>query len=199
MKAKNWLAINYFLQYAVQGVFFQYWLVYLTGVKKLSILEASGIFSMVYLARFLGGVFFASYLIRVFGMKKSYRIISIGGFLATLMYGFTDSKLSLIVVTFLIGITFFTLTPLTETTASIFLKEAGIDYGKVRVFGSFSFMLIGISVGAVLYYINNDFIYYAMVFLVGLYCVFICSKMPKLVDTIKVYGNENKEKNLFLG
>ena len=54
MSSKNWLSTNYFLQFAVNGIFLPFWILYLTGVKNLTVLEASSIFSMLYLARFLG-------------------------------------------------------------------------------------------------------------------------------------------------
>lgn len=191
MKSKNWLALNYFLQYAVQGIFFQFWLVYLTSIKMLTVLEASAVFSMVYLARFINGVFFSRLIIKKYGMFLSYRIVAITGFAAAALYYIAESKLSLIVVTFLFGLTFYTLTPLTETTASIFLKEENVQYGQVRVFGSFSFMFVGIVVGGVLGYISNSYIYFVLLFLVGLYVLFTYLPAPKLLKVID--AKENSE------
>lgn len=182
MKSQKWLSTNYFLQYMVQGVFFQYWLFYLTTVKGISVLDASIIFSMVYLARFISGVFLSSIIINNFGMLKSYRIIAILGMLSVLLYSLGESKLYLLIVTFLFGLTFFSLTPLTETTASIFLKKENVDYGKVRVFGSISFMLIGILVGGLLGYVNNIYIYHLLVFMVFMYLIFTFLPYPKILN-----------------
>lgn len=195
MNSKNWLATNYFLQYLVQGVFFQYWLVYLTSVKGISVFYASIVFSMVYLARFISGVFFSSALIQKFGMKTSYRIIAVSGFLSVQLYNFANTNLELLLVTFLFGLTYFSLTPLTETTSSIFLKEENIDYGQVRVFGSISFMLIGILLGGVIAYISKAYIFYTMATVVGIYMIFTFLKMPDLLD--KVTLNKEKNKNSY--
>lgn len=189
MEAKRWLSLNYFLQYAVQGVFFQYWLFYLTVVKNMSVLDASIAFSMVYLARFISGVFISPIIINKFGLHKSYKIISVSGLISALLYYFAENSLMLLIVTFLFGLTFFSLTPLTETTASLFLKKENIDYGKVRVFGSFSFMFIGIIIGGLISYINNEFIYYAMLLLVIIYVIFTYLPAPKLLKEINKIDN----------
>lgn len=179
MSSKNWLSLNYFLQFAVQGVFFQYWLIYLTTAKGFSVLEASSIFAMVYIGRFFGGVFLVTNLVKKFGMKISYRILSIGGFLSAVIYNFTDSNLALSIVTLLIGMTFFSLSPLTETAASIFLRKENLDYGKVRMFGSASYMLIGLIVGTILGYISKEYIYYIMLVLMIAHVLFVFKQLPK--------------------
>lgn len=192
MKAKNWLGLNYFLQYAVQGVFFQYWIIYLTTIKNLSVLEASAVFSMIYLARFISGIFVSTTLIKRFGLHMSYKIIGLSGFVIVLFYGFVDNKINLFLVTFLFGLTYFSLTPLTETTSSLFLKEGNVDYGKVRVFGSISFMTIGIIVGSVLGYISNNYIFYVLASLVFIYFMFTLMPTPDLLKNVDSYSNNSK-------
>ncbi|MBF0713899.1 MFS transporter [Gemella sp. GH3] len=199
MEAKKWLALNYFLQYAVQGVFFQYWIVYLTTIKDLSVLEASAVFSMIYLARFISGIFLSTALIKKFGLHLSYKIIGFSGFISVLMYGFVDNKINLFFVTFLFGITYFSLTPLTETTSSLFLKEGNVDYGQVRVFGSISFMIVGIIVGGVLGYISNSYIFYVLASLVFIYFIFTLIPAPYMLNTVDLYSGEvKKESKQFL-
>ncbi len=199
MKSKNWLSLNYFLQYAVQGVFFQYWMIYLTGIKKLTVLDASIVFSMVYLGRVISGVFFSSLIIKKFGMKNSFRIVAISGLCVSLLYLGTNDKLSLIIVTFLFGLTFFNLTPITETSSSLFLKFENIDYGRVRVYGSLSFMLIGMLVGGFISYISNIFILYTMILLVLIYVIFTFLPTPKLLTKIdKVDSNTKSNKKSFV-
>lgn len=199
MKSKNWLSLNYFLQYAVQGVFFQYWMIYLTGIKKLTVLDASIVFSMVYLGRVISGVFFSSLIIKKFGMKNSFRIVAISGLCVSLLYLGTNDKLSLTIVTFLFGLTFFNLTPITETSSSLFLKFENIDYGRVRVYGSLSFMLIGMLVGGFISYISNIFILYTMILLVLIYVIFTFLPTPKLLTKIdKVDSNTKSNKKSFV-
>ncbi|MDO4814082.1 MAG: MFS transporter [Gemella sp.] len=182
MSSKNWLSLNYFLQFAVQGVFFQYWLVYLTTAKGFSVLEASSIFAMVYIGRFLGGVVLVTKLVNKFGMNMSYKILSIAGLFSALLYNFTDSNLSLSIATLLIGMTFFSLSPLTETAASIFLRKENLDYGKVRMFGSASYMLTGLIVGTILAYISKEYIFYILIALILAHVVFIFRKFPSSLE-----------------
>lgn len=194
MKSSKWLSLNYFLQYAVQGVFFQFWMVYLTNVKGLTIFEASAVFSMSYLSRFISGIFISNKIIYKFGFDMSYKIISCSGFLVSLLYMFSDTKYMLLCVTFLFGLTYFSLTPLTETTSSIFLEEENIDYGKVRVFGSVSFMVSGIILGGLIGYISQSYIYYALLFFVFIYMCFTFLPSPKLLKLINLDGNVKKNK-----
>ncbi|MBF0710254.1 MULTISPECIES: MFS transporter [unclassified Gemella] len=182
MKSKKWLSLNYFLQFAVQGVFFQYWLVYLTVTKGFTVLEASSIFAMVYIGRFVGGVVLVTSLVNKFDMKISYRILSIGGLLSALLYNFTDSNLTLSIVTLFVGATFFSLSPLTETAASIFLRKENLDYGKVRMFGSASYMLTGLIVGTILAYISKEFIYYILIALIISHVIFVFIPLPKSLE-----------------
>lgn len=186
MKSKSWLSINYFLQFLVTGVFLPFWILYLTSVKNLSILEASSVFSMVYLARFLSGFVLSPLLIRKYSMSISVKIVSLLGAMFSIFYIFTDDKILLMIITFLFGITFFTLSPLTEGMASIFLKEENVDYGHVRLFGSLGYMFIGIILGSVIKYTGNITIEYTLVLFTIAYCIFFFFKQPSSVSKIKI-------------
>ena len=100
MSSKSWLSTNYFLQFAVNGVFLPFWILYLTSVKNLSVLEASSIFSMLYLARFLSGIFLSPYLLKRFSMNLSLKIAVISGVILAASYGFTPLMLIYIAMSF---------------------------------------------------------------------------------------------------
>lgn len=57
MSSKSWLSTNYFLQFAVNGVFLPFWILYLTSVKNLTVLEASSIFQCYILQGFKWYIF----------------------------------------------------------------------------------------------------------------------------------------------
>ena len=111
MSSKNWLSTNYFLQFAVNGVFLPFWILYLTGVKNLTVLEASTIFSMLYLARFLGGIFLNPYLLKRYNISLSLKISVIAGILLALSYGITNNKIILTLITFMFGLVYYTVAP----------------------------------------------------------------------------------------
>ena len=100
MSSKSWLSTNYFLQFAVNGIFLPFWILYLTSVKNLSVLEASSIFSMLYLARFLSGIFLSPYLLKRFSMNLSLKIAVISGVILAASYGFTPLMLIYIAMSF---------------------------------------------------------------------------------------------------
>ena len=171
MSSKNWLSTNYFLQFAVNGVFLPFWILYLTGVKNLTVLEASSIFSMLYLARFLGGIFLSPYLLKRYNISLSLKISVIAGILLALSYGITNNKIILTLITFMFGLVYYTVAPFIESLASLFLKEEGIDYGKARTWGSVSFTLVGIAAGGIIGYIGRTvlYTYYIISFICGFY------------------------------
>ena len=191
MSSKNWLSTNYFLQFAVNGVFLPFWILYLTGVKNLTVLEASSIFSMLYLARFLGGIFLSPYLLKRYNISLSLKISVIAGILLALSYGITNNKIILTLITFMFGLVYYTVAPFIESLASLFLKEEGIDYGKARTWGSVSFTLVGIAAGGIIGYVGCIALYYILIILLVLYVVFMFLPQPKLVRTLTVNKSDN--------
>ena len=195
MSSKTWLSTNYFLQFLVTGTFLPFWMVYLTSAKNLSVLEASSIFSMLYIARVISGIFLSPYLIKKYNIDITLKL-SVGiGLILAVSYGFTNEKIVLGLITFLFGMIYFMVSPLVEGLASLFLREENIDYGKARTYGSLGFTVIGIIIGGILGYVGNEALYYILIFLVALYLVFMFLPQPKLVKNLSFEeSNTKKEK-----
>lgn len=186
MSSKTWLSTNYFLQFLVTGTFLPFWIVYLTSVKNLSVLEASSIFSMLYIARVISGIFLSPYLIKKYNIDITLRL-SVGiGLILAVSYGFANEKIVLGLITFLFGMIYFMVSPLVEGLASLFLREENIDYGKARTYGSLGFTVIGIIIGGILGYVGNGSLYYILIFLVALYLVFMFLPQPKLIKNLNL-------------
>ena len=195
MSSKTWLSTNYFLQFLVTGTFLPFWMVYLTSVKNLSVLEASSIFSMLFIARVISGIFLSPYLIKKYNIDITLKL-SVGiGLILAVSYGFTNEKIVLGLITFLFGMIYFMVSPLVEGLASLFLREENIDYGKARTYGSLGFTVIGIIIGGILSYVGNEALYYILIFLVALYLVFMFLPQRKLVKNLSFEEPKtNKEK-----
>ena len=193
MSSKTWLSTNYFLQFLVTGAFLPFWMVYLTSVKNLSVLEASSIFSMLYIARVISGIFLSPYLIKKYNIDITLKL-SVGiGLILAVSYGFTNEKIVLGLITFLFGMIYFMVSPLVEGLASLFLREENIDYGKARTYGSLGFTVIGIIIGGILGYVGNEALYYILIFLVALYLVFMFLPQPKLVKNLSFEEPDTKK------
>ena len=193
MTSKTWLSTNYFLQFLVTGTFLPFWMVYLTSVKNLSVLEASSIFSMLYIARVISGIFLSPYLIKKYNIDITLKL-SVGiGLILAISYGFTNEKIVLGLITFLFGMIYFMVSPLVEGLASLFLREENIDYGKARTYGSLGFTVIGIIIGGILGYVGNGALYYILIFLVALYLVFMFLPQPKLVKNLSLEEPDTKK------
>ena len=193
MSSKTWLSTNYFLQFLVTGTFLPFWMVYLTSVKNLSVLEASSIFSMLFIARVISGIFLSPYLIKKYNIDITLKL-SVGiGLILAVSYGFTNEKIVLGLITFLFGMIYFMVSPLVEGLASLFLREENIDYGKARTYGSLGFTVIGIIIGGILSYVGNEALYYILIFLVALYLVFMFLPQPKLVKNLSFEEPKTKK------
>ena len=194
MSSKTWLSTNYFLQFLVTGTFLPFWMVYLTSVKNLSVLEASSIFSMLYIARVISGIFLSPYLIKKYNIDITLKL-SVGiGLILAVSYGFTNEKIVLGLITFLFGMIYFMVSPLVEGLASLFLREENIDYGKARTYGSLGYTVVGIFIGGILGYVGNGALYYILIFLVALYLMFMFLPQPKLVKNLNLDNNNNSDK-----
>ena len=194
MSSKTWLSSNYFLQFLVTGTFLPFWMVYLTSVKNLSVLEASSIFSMLYFARVISGIFLSPYLIKKYNLNITMKLSVASGLILAVSYGFTNEKILLGIITFLFGLIYFMISPLVEGLASLFLREENIDYGKARTYGSLGYTVVGIFIGGVLDYVGNGALYYILIFLVALYLVFMFLPQPKLVKNLNLDNNSNNDK-----
>ena len=209
MSSKTWLSTNYFIQYLVTGTFLPFWMVYLTSVKNLSVLEASSVFSMLFIARVISGLFLTPYLIKKYNFDIALKL-SVGvGLILAISYEFTNEKLLLGLITFLFGMIYFMVNPLVEGLASLFLREENIDYGKARTYGSLGYTVIGIFIGGILSYVGNGALYYILIILIGIFFIFMFLPQPKLVKNINLddsssHSNENlyawvlKDKNAIL-
>ncbi len=194
MSSKTWLSSNYFLQFLVTGTFLPFWMVYLTSVKNLSVLEASSIFSMLYFARVISGIFLSPYLIKKYNLNITMKLSVASGLILAISYGLTNEKILLGIITFLFGLIYFMISPLVEGLASLFLREENIDYGKARTYGSLGYTVVGIFIGGVLGYVGNGALYYILIFLVALYLVFMFLPQPKLVKNLNLNNNSNSDK-----
>ena len=193
MSSKTWLSTNYFLQFLVTGTFLPFWMVYLTSVKNLSVLEASSIFSMLFIARVISEIFLSPYLIKKYNIDITLKL-SVGiGLILAVSYEFTNEKIVLGLITFLFGMIYFMVSPLVEGLASLFLREENIDYGKARTYGSLGFTVIGIIIGGILGYVGNEALYYILIFLVALYLVFMFLPQPKLVKNLNLEEPDTKK------
>ena len=194
MSSKTWLSSNYFLQFLVTGTFLPFWMVYLTSVKNLNVLEASSIFSMLYFARVISGIFLSPYLIKKYNLNITMKLSVASGLILAVSYGFTNEKILLGIITFLFGLIYFMINPLVEGLASLFLREENIDYGKARTYGSLGYTVVGIFIGGVLGYVGDGALYYILIFLVALYLVFMFLPQPKLVKNLNLDNNSNSDK-----
>ena len=194
MSSKTWLSSNYFLQFLVTGTFLPFWMVYLTSVKNLSVLEASSIFSMLFIARVISGIFLSPYLIKKYNLNITMKLSVASGLILAVSYGFTNEKILLGIITFLFGLIYYMINPLVEGLASLFLREENIDYGKARTYGSLGYTVVGIFIGVVLGYVGNNALYYILIFLVALYLAFMFLPQPKLVKNLNLDNNNSNDK-----
>jgi PPP family 3-phenylpropionic acid transporter len=75
--------------------------------------------------------------------------LAVTGFVATLVLSQMTSFLPILVVSLVFALTTMTIMPLTETVAIAGVRAHALDYGRMRLWGSLTFIAIGLAGGAV--------------------------------------------------
>ncbi len=138
------LALLYAAIFALAGVFLPYMPVWLDA-RGLSAAQIALVLSMHMLLRpvFTPAVAYAAD--RTGARRGILIVLAAGAGLAIVLLSQAHSFIEIFVFFLLFGLFWMSVTPLTEATAMRAVREAGVDYGRVRLWGSLTF--IGASIG----------------------------------------------------
>lgn len=143
----QWTAFNFFGFFCAYGVLMPFLPVWLKHYGYGA--EMIGIFASVgYLFRFLGGMLAAQKVKNVNQLIPTARWLSWLNIFALLMMWFTVEN-SWLLFLFLMLFHIFNAgaMPIGESIASVWQQQQGLDYGKVRLFGSIAFVVGSMSTG----------------------------------------------------
>ena len=164
--AFSWLALNFFGYFCAFGViqpFFPLWL----QSHHYSEFFIAFVMSSAYLFRFLGGLWLSKRVRRLDLLLPTIRLATWGGVLALIWLFFALNGGEM---------------PLNETAASAWQKQIGLDYGRVRLFGSGAYILGTLLAGWVVAQLGAVWLVYLMAALLLLHGLM---QLPRAVPALQ--------------
>ena len=160
----------------VQLPFFPVWLKYKgLGPQEISIIIAATMF-----LRIVGGPVFALIADRLDDRRRVVVMLAWGSLAAVSLYLVTSGFWQIFLVTFVLMTLWPSITPLIETMAMRAVVEQGIDYGRVRLWCSITFIVGSSGTGWLLGYSTNAIIAFCLIGAIGVNLVGAYLLAPEL-------------------
>lgn len=144
--AKSWLSLYFISFLFIWGVFLPFWGVWLEA-QGISSAEIGSLFSVGLLLRFVSNL---GLLPRVSSGSGSLRLLRILGFLTLLAFSclfYLQEKMWLAIITLSVNFLMAPMMPLGDIIGTRLVKQISLDYGRVRLWGSLSFIAGSTCVG----------------------------------------------------
>ena len=142
------LAVFNVFVFSIAGVALPFWPVWLKS-RGLDAGQVGLLLSLAYWIRVVGNPFIPRWADRI-GLKRALILAAAGSFFFYALFGFTGGFWHLLLLTTLSGLCLTALGPLNESLMIGLSATGRIDYGRVRVWGSLSFIATGLGAGALL-------------------------------------------------
>ena len=180
------LAVNYTSMYFYLGVMTPFWAMWLKH-KGMSPSEIGIIIAMPYLIK----VIVAPLISQTADNREEYRrpliLCVMSSAIFSCFYFFADGFWMLLAVTIAVNLTFPAVVPLLETITVAQSLKHNLRYGRIRSFGSFSFIFAAVIVGWLLGHQPIDAV---------LYYAFVCLFILLLSVIILPKGNKRKKRDV---
>ncbi|MGL5538402.1 MAG: 3-phenylpropionate MFS transporter, partial [Aeromonas veronii] len=175
MPAFSWLALFFGAFYFVYGAYLPFWSLWLEGVgvsaEMIGLLLGAGM-----AIRFAGNLMVMGQIKGAGHLLPVTRLLSLLSLLAFLGFYLSHNLWWLVGLTLLANFIYPTLMPVGEALATRMVVQAHLDYGKVRLCGSFAFIVASTLVGALVGNFGSDWILHTMV--AGLALMLLLSWLP---------------------
>lgn len=175
MPAFSWLALFFGAFYFVYGAYLPFWSLWLEGIGVSA--EQIGLLLGVGMAiRFAGNLLVMGRLKGAGHLLPVTRLLCGLSLLAFLGFYVSHILWWLVGLTLVANFIYPTLMPMGEALATRMVVQAHIDYGKVRLCGSFAFIVASTLVGALVGNFGSDWVLHTMV--AGLLLMLVLSALP---------------------
>ncbi|UDG81251.1 putative 3-phenylpropionic acid transporter [Candidatus Profftia lariciata] len=159
LPSANWLGLSYFTYFFSFGIFLPFWSVWLQGEhissEKIGILLGAGMIS-----RFIGSLFMAPIVKKNSQLIIAIRILALFTLIFSITFSFCSIWLWLLLIISGFSLFYGPLIPLTDALAATWQHQIGLDYGKVRLWGSMAFILGSAVTGKIVNIFNHQAIMY---------------------------------------
>ena len=156
-------ALFYFSYFAAIGIYVPYWTLFLRDLG-LSSLQIGTLYSIPSLARIIVPPL-VGYFADRFNQRRSFLIVAALGQLIPLSLIFwlhTYGYLLILISAFALFNS--TVLPLGEATVQEEHEKGSLDYGRTRLWGTLSFILLAIAYGKLLDFVGNNWILFGIIF-----------------------------------
>ena len=193
--AKLWLSLYFISFFFIWGVFLPFWGIWLSGQGVSS--ESIGLlFSMGLLLRFVSNL---TLLPRVSSAKSTLRLLRFLGFFSVFAFVFLlffNGYIWLAAITLMVNFMMEPLAPLGDLVGTRLVNQIQLDYGRVRLWGSFSFIVGSTSVGWLIVDSGNDVILWLIIAAaLIMWLISLLNLSPQLHD--QVVSSTEKKQSLF--
>ena len=171
------LALYYAAYFAVIGILLPFWPIWLEG-KGLDAVEIGFILASAPFVRAIGSPLIAQVADR-HGLRRPIIIVlTASATISFAVFNYINDFWPIIIVTILFFMLFSSSQPLAESLTMHVVRNEGANYGRMRLWGSVTFILAAIGGGYLLEGRNVNIIFYLS--LIGLWILFvICIFLPK--------------------
>ena len=175
MPAFSWLALFFGAFYFVYGAYLPFWSLWLEGMGVSA--EQIGMLLGVGMGiRFAGNLMVMGRIKGAGHLLPVTRMLCLLSLLAFLGFYFSHNLWWLVVLTLVANFIYPTLMPVGEALATRMVIQTQLDYGKVRLCGSFAFIVASTLVGALITDWGSDWVLHIMV--LGLALMVLLSWLP---------------------
>ena len=193
--AKSWLRLNFISFFFIWGVFLPFWGIWLSG-QGVSSERIGLLFSLGLLLRFVSNL---TLLPRVSSAKSTLSLMRLLVFFTVLSFSFLlffHDHTWLAVITLVVNFIMGPLVPLGDLVGTRLVKQIQLDYGRVRLWGSFSFIVGSTSVGWLIVDAGNNIILWSIIVAAVFMLLFsLLNLSPQLYDD--VVSTREKKQSLF--
>ncbi|MGY3903384.1 3-phenylpropionate MFS transporter [Aeromonas lusitana] len=175
MPAFSWLALFFGAFYFVYGAYLPFWSLWLEGIgvsaEQIGLLLGAGM-----AIRFAGNLLIMGRIKGAGHLLPITRLLCLLSLLAFLGFYVSHSLWWLVALTLVANFIYPTLMPVGEALATRMVVQTHLDYGKVRLCGSFAFIVASTLVGALVGNFGSEWVLHTMV--AGLLLMLLLSVLP---------------------
>ncbi|WP_142848353.1 3-phenylpropionate MFS transporter [Telmatospirillum sp. J64-1] len=179
------LALYYVGMFLFMGITLPYWPVWLEA-QGMGAAEIGMLLAAAYAAK-LGNPLIGALVDRRGDRKKPMILLCLGGILAYLLFLPASGFWSFLLLTVITTVLVTSLMPLGDNLTLLQAKRHGLDYGRIRLWGSVAFILASISGGAILERVEADIVLWLVVASLMVLLVF-CLFLPDMERTARQDG-----------
>ncbi|WP_434665979.1 3-phenylpropionate MFS transporter [Aeromonas sp. NJAU223] len=175
MPAFSWLALFFGAFYFVYGAYLPFWSLWLEGIgvsaEQIGLLLGAGM-----AIRFAGNLLIMGRIKGAGQLLPLIRLLCLLSLLAFLGFYLSHHLWWLVALTLVANFIYPTLMPVGEALATRMVVQTHLDYGKVRLCGSFAFIVASTLVGALVGNFGSDWVLHTMA--AGLLLMLVLSLLP---------------------